>query len=66
MISAENVTSGNYNLEIFDISGKVVYSENIWVADVFSRSIATDFDSGIYTLTLSNNSTILTNKFIVK
>ena len=66
MISAENVTSGNYNLEIFDISGKVVYSENIWVADDFSRSIATDFESGIYTLTLSNNSTILTNKFIVK
>jgi len=66
IISAENVTSGNYNLEIFDITGKVVYSENIWVADDFSRSIATDFESGIYTLTLSNNSSVLTNKFIVK
>jgi hypothetical protein len=65
-ISASNFKPGNYNLEIFDISGKLVSQETIYVSGKLNKQINSSFESGVYTISLSNENSITTKKFIVK
>ena len=65
-LTAKNINAGNYNLEIFDITGKLVLSQEIYTSDVLSKEINLNVEAGMYTVTLSNENTISSKKFMVK
>ena len=65
-LNAKNIKAGNYNLEIFDITGKLVLSQEIYVANDLSKELNVNFEAGIYTVSLSNENSVSTKKFIVK
>lgn len=65
-LNAKNIKAGNYNLEIFDITGKLVLSQEIYVTNNLSRELNVNFEAGIYSVTLSNENSVSTKKFIVK
>tara|TARA_Y100001968_G_C19448714_1_gene767021 strand:- start:2165 stop:3109 length:945 start_codon:yes stop_codon:yes gene_type:complete len=65
-ITGKNLNEGNYKLEIFDISGKLVSAETVYISENFTKEINSSFDTGIYTLSLSNENGVTTKKFIVK
>jgi hypothetical protein len=65
-LNASNVKAGNYNLEIFDITGKLALSQEIYVSNELSKELNVNFEAGMYTVSLSNENTVSTKKFIVK
>jgi hypothetical protein len=65
-LNAKNINAGNYNLEIFDITGKLVLSQEIYTSDKLSKEINLNVEAGMYTVTLSNENTVSSKKFMVK
>jgi hypothetical protein len=65
-LNAKNINAGNYNLEIFDITGKLVLSQEIYTSDKLSKEINLNVEAGMYTVTLSNANTVSSKKFMVK
>ncbi len=53
------------NLSITDLTGKIVYSENISITDLYTQKIdISSFGKGMYFLNLKNDSGLMIVKFI--
>ncbi|MBX7094072.1 MAG: T9SS type A sorting domain-containing protein [Flavobacteriales bacterium] len=67
-IRIQSELSGNYMLELIDVSGKIVYTENIVLKGVTSGDVnVASFDKGIYLVRLTSaNQEIHLNKVLIK
>ncbi len=66
-LNVQGATSGKALLQVTDISGRVVYSQNIVVSNEGNASLKIPFmlnSKGVYVATLTGNNTALSTKFI--
>ena len=65
-ISFENQPDGNFDLEVYDQTGKLVFFKNSQFFTFGSNEIITDFSKGVYFLRFSQDSkTIVSKKLVV-
>ncbi|MGI6321328.1 MAG: T9SS type A sorting domain-containing protein [Bacteroidales bacterium] len=57
--------AGDAMIQIMDMTGRVVYDENIFISEEFQKNVdISKLNSGVYFIVLSNNSGRISSKFI--
>ncbi len=64
--STSNKTQ-DYQLEVYSVMGKLIYSEQLKIKDQFTKNMSfKHLSKGVYIIRLKNDSEILTNRFIIE
>ena len=66
-INANSLQGKNYTLEVFDLSGRRIFSQQGKLSSkYFSKKLQSNFSSGIYIITLSTEKEILSSKSVIE
>ena len=61
-----NIESGYYDIQLMDISGKIVFNNNTFIANQSKFNYEFDLPAGIYTLSVFNTKSSILKKIIIQ
>lgn len=65
-INGNGMKSGNYNLNVTDMLGKVVHNETLNVSGTMNHTLDVNLEAGIYFVNLSDGTTTSTKKIVIR
>lgn len=65
-INGNGMKTGNYNLNVTDMLGKVVHNETINVSGTINHTLDVNLEAGIYFVNLSDGTTTSTKKIVIR